>query len=452
MVNGFHRLNMIGIGFKESFEINSNKEFLQAERQDFFQSLYKWYDSFDMPDIDRVDLLHENVYNNLTNGEFDDDFYISMYHQALVWHKHGVNISRVMLILTHCRQLFIMLSEKQENHLLARALCHSIDLGQSIISDVYQLHDTLKNLRKKSQAEVSRMRRSFHLISADTPEDLIQVYIDHQNWKMRAYACALGEIEEGDFPFSTDECRLGIWLNAGGIEQIPEQERATFNAAHEQVHLLGYKALKEAREQHPERIVEFLNDMELASDEVCRVLLERIEDVFTRLASLDSLTGLPNRKAFDAQLSYNVSLSNRHGLWVGLILLDIDHFKSVNDKYGHDYGDQVLVEFAKILECTVRLEDHVYRWGGEEFAVLVFDKTPDGIELLAERLRDRVESSAMSDDDNQESRITISCGAVSIAADVTISEKELFSKVDRLLYNAKKQGRNRVCYQTLESN
>lgn len=355
-----------------------------------------------------------------------------------------------MLLLSNFRQQFVLIAEQQNNHVLAKALCNSIDIGQSIISDVYHLFQTLVSFRKRSQSEIKRIRRSFHLISSKAPEELVQAYIDHQNWKIRAYACALGEVDDFDFSYSSDDCLLGKWLDSGGKDKIPTEEIEDFLHYHEEVHRLGYLALKEASEQHNERIVEFLNQMELASDEVCRVLLERIEEEFVLAANLDALTNLPNRKAFDAQLNHNLALAKRCDLRAGLIVIDIDNFKNVNDSFGHSYGDKVLVEVASAIETIIRLEDSVYRWGGEEFTVLAMDKSALGVEQLAERIRKHIEEIVFCEDESQSYHCTISCGAISFHPEIDLLANEVFELVDQQLYKAKEQGRNRVSYITLE--
>ncbi|WP_127470189.1 GGDEF domain-containing protein [Thiomicrorhabdus aquaedulcis] len=187
--------------------------------------------------------------------------------------------------------------------------------------------------------------------------------------------------------------------------------------------------------------------MELASDEVCRVLHDRIDEEFVRAASLDALTGLPNRSAFDAAFTNTLAFAKRHEFWAGLILLDIDFFKTINDDYGHLAGDAVLINLAEVLLDTLRLEDHVYRWGGEEFAILALDKTSDGIENLAQRICTRVAEHAFKLRGAPLIKLTVSCGAVSFACEQTLTPSERLNLVDVQLYQAKANGRNQVCYQ-----
>ncbi|MBN2866122.1 MAG: sensor domain-containing diguanylate cyclase [Thiotrichales bacterium] len=448
MINIATMHEMLGLSFRECIEIQDHVDYLGEQKADFLADLSAWLEKFDFPENDLNALLVDDFYDVLVSGEFSELFYVTNYHQAIIWHKLGLSQSQVMLLLSQCRQLFINISEKRNNTSLARALCHAIDLGQSIVSSVYFMHEAMQHMKRKSSDEVGRMRRSFQVISAAAPEDLIQAYIDHQDWKVRAYSLALGEVEEGHFPYSTSDCLLGQWLNSGGLESIPESDRESFNQAHEKVHRLGHLALTEALAHHPERIIEFLVEMELASDEVGRVLLDLIEAEFIRLATLDTLTDLPTRRAFDAKLQKNIAFSQRHDFWVGMLLVDIDYFKAVNDEHGHASGDKVLKEIATLLNDTVRQEDLVYRWGGEEFAILSLDKEPEGGQL-AERIRQRVEKHVFECNPNL--KLTVSCGAISVPSASKATEDQLFAAVDDQLYRSKNNGRNQVSYCTLEA-
>ena len=422
------------------------------EQKPFFEAQFNsWLERFEFKQLSAESLFRDDFYALFVRAELSEHFYNAMYQQTLDWYHAGLSHNRAMLILSHCRQVFILLAEKKDNPVLAKGLCHAVDLVQSVVNSVFQLRETLNNMKKKSELEVDRMKRSFQLISAEAPKELLQAFIDHQNWKIRAYSAALGDIEEGDFPFSTSECRLGQWLNSGGINAIPEEDREAFHLAHEKVHKLGFMALKEAKEHHPENITEFLVEMENASDAVCNVLLERIEEAFIKAASMDVLTGLANRCAFEAQLKQNIALSKRHNFWLGLIVIDLDYFKNLNDTHGHTFGDKALREVAEVLAKSIRTEDYVYRWGGEEFAVLTVDKEPSGVETLAERIRKAVQDHLFCTSTDTPTRITISLGSVAFHPALDKTPNEIFALVDEQLYLAKQNGRNCVNARTLEA-
>ncbi|MDA3808501.1 MAG: sensor domain-containing diguanylate cyclase [Thiomicrorhabdus sp.] len=440
---------MAGLSVSEQLEIRAHSDYLQGCEAFFFKELNAWLIKHSLQtDVEKC-LLSDECYDTLISGEYSEHFYKTLYHQTLALQRKGLSQSQVMLMLSHCRKLFVLLPKKDDDTTLCRALCRAVDLGQSIVSGVYLLQELMLQMKQKSEVEVARMRRSFGLMALELPEELIQAYIDHQEWKVRVYSLALGDVLEGDCSHSIHDCRLGKWLDSGGMDRIPEIEKPAFQKAHERVHQLGQAALQEARNNHPERIIGFLTEMELVSDEVCAVLLECIEEEFVRLATLDALTGLPSRRAFDLQLTHNLAFAKRHNFWMGVILVDIDHFKDLNDEKGHTFGDAVLVEVANILEGALRSEDHVYRWGGEEFAILTLDKQPDGIEKLAERTRQSVESHLFCAGSSTPQLVTVSCGSICIHPLMQLQELEVFDIVDAELYKAKNSGRNKISHRLL---
>ena len=168
----------------------------------------------------------------------------------------------------------------------------------------------------------------------------------------------------------------------------------------------------------------------------------------------DSLTGLLNRKTFDEKfskmLAANVSDSSpqalverRHhhtcGIGHWLAVVDIDHFKRVNDQFGHLYGDEVLILVANLLRSSFRSQDRVFRFGGEEFVVLLRSTTFEDARRIFERFRTNVERH----DFPQVGRVTVSVGFASIS---TESPVMILGHADQALYYAKANGRNRVCY------
>jgi len=157
-------------------------------------------------------------------------------------------------------------------------------------------------------------------------------------------------------------------------------------------------------------------------------------------ATTDPLTGVKNRTAMDASLKREFGLANRHNSPLSFILLDLDHFKSVNDQYGHLIGDQVLREVAKIVEETIRDSDIIFRYGGEEFLVLLSGTRISGATLLAERIRSNIEHLEIFHDLNL--HVTASMGVVSKSGNEDADA--LFKRADSALYLAKNKGRNQV--------
>jgi two-component system, cell cycle response regulator len=162
-----------------------------------------------------------------------------------------------------------------------------------------------------------------------------------------------------------------------------------------------------------------------------------------RFAITDMLTGLPNRRYFETQLQVDGARAERSGQSLGFVLLDLDHFKSVNDTYGHPTGDQVLMGLAERLRNEIRAGDVLARYGGEEFALLLLGSGSDEALAAAQRLTQAVGSRPFTIDGSTEVVVTVSAGVVSYPHDVDSAEK-LASAADRALYAAKRAGRDRI--------
>ncbi len=161
-----------------------------------------------------------------------------------------------------------------------------------------------------------------------------------------------------------------------------------------------------------------------------------------RLALADPLTGLGNRRHLEQQLQIWMEHQNRYQWTFGLLFLDIDHFKTVNDRYGHDIGDDVLRMVAATLSHTVRAGDPVARYGGEEFVVVLPHADRVAVQESAERLRALIAQSRLVVD-RRRVAVTVSIGATLVEPEDTAAS--VLSRADTLLYTAKRTGRNRVC-------
>jgi diguanylate cyclase (GGDEF)-like protein len=175
---------------------------------------------------------------------------------------------------------------------------------------------------------------------------------------------------------------------------------------------------------------------------VALVLLERLgraRAVASRLARVDPLTGLPNRRAVDEAFVRMAAHANRNGYQLAVLSIDLDHFKTINDTFGHKIGDQALTATGLALRGTVRTEDVVGRWGGEEFLVVLADASREGARRAADRMRVAITESAARA--GIPGRLTASIGG---AIDHPLDLESLLRTADRALYVAKDQGRDRV--------
>jgi diguanylate cyclase len=195
-----------------------------------------------------------------------------------------------------------------------------------------------------------------------------------------------------------------------------------------------------------EKMIKYNNDLEQRLTDSSSMMGELKKDMerIRREAITDGLTGLANRKAFDQQIGRICRDAKRTGETFSLIMIDIDHFKAFNDKYGHQIGDQVLRLVALTLIDEVKGQDMVARYGGEEFAVILPGTDMHGASYVAENLRKAVERKEVinrSTGDNL-GQITISLGLAAFISNE--NAEDLIRRADRALYDSKHKGRNQV--------
>jgi len=172
--------------------------------------------------------------------------------------------------------------------------------------------------------------------------------------------------------------------------------------------------------------------------------LESSKKALAEQALTDSLTRLKNRRAFFENGARALSTAQRYVSDLSVILLDVDHFKKINDSFGHQVGDEALVVVAKILKELTRAVDTVARIGGEEFAILLPDTNRLGTAVLAERIRKGIEREQFIFADKIV-QITVSIGIASFGVDPAQTIDQMLAVADNRLYLAKENGRNRIC-------
>jgi len=169
-----------------------------------------------------------------------------------------------------------------------------------------------------------------------------------------------------------------------------------------------------------------------------------MERELRRLATTDSLTGAFNRRHFLAAAATEVERAHRYGNPLSVLMLDVDHFKRINDRYGHAIGDEALRRLTECMRATLRDIDIVGRLGGEEFAVLLPETSRDGAVITAERLRLVISQAKVALADGQELSFTVSIG-IAVPKGAESSVEILLAQADKALYTAKAKGRNQVC-------
>lgn len=178
--------------------------------------------------------------------------------------------------------------------------------------------------------------------------------------------------------------------------------------------------------------------------EVIDELTEYVKE-FREKANTDALTKLLNRRSFDEILDRALDLFEKNKIPISLVMLDLDHFKRLNDTYGHEAGDHVLSEFSRILKKNVRMEDSVFRYGGEEFAMVAHGDSKDDILQFIERILHEVRTTKINYKGQQ---ISLTCSAGIETIHESLSRSELIQRADAALYYAKNTGRDRVvCFE-----
>jgi len=160
-------------------------------------------------------------------------------------------------------------------------------------------------------------------------------------------------------------------------------------------------------------------------------------------AHSDTMTGLFNKGYFLDQLPRSMHFARRKASALSLVMLDIDHFKPINDTYGHLTGDRILVDLAELLKRNLRKYDTAYRYGGEELVVILPDTSLGQALKLGERIRKKVESHGFRGENGGRIKVTVSAGVTELGEDIS-TPAELIDRADRALYKAKESGRNQV--------
>ena len=188
------------------------------------------------------------------------------------------------------------------------------------------------------------------------------------------------------------------------------------------------------------------NTAELRARVRAALRTKRYQDMLAQRAQIDALTGLWNRGYFDQRLDDEIAAARRYDRDVTLVLVDLDHFKKLNDAHGHPFGDRVLQATGEVLASTVRATDAACRYGGEEFALILTETPSSGALTCAERVRDRIERLGLQ----SRAKPVLTTASLGFACTSAIPKDSLtpqsiLAAADGALYAAKQGGRNRVC-------
>ncbi|ADZ69744.1 diguanylate cyclase [Polymorphum gilvum] len=279
----------------------------------------------------------------------------------------------------------------------------------------------------------------------DALSELEHHFAHHDAWLERLHRTLVCRIPaEADI---TDEkahckCNLGRWLGDRGETIFGHDPRfAKILSAHEVMHGQARTLAAEAvagRPIPPDRYDRFV--------EVLTALRTEIKALHTDLATgivkSDPLTGAENRLWMRQRLEFEVAQAHASGEAVNLIMMDVDHFKRINDRFGHLFGDQVLAGIAESVTASVRAQDLFFRYGGEEFLLCIRHADLSAVMTLCERIRTTVEGLRFSGPQDEDVRVTASFGLAPLDPGTTLDGA--IDNADRALYDAKAAGRNRV--------
>lgn len=252
------------------------------------------------------------------------------------------------------------------------------------------------------------------------------------------------------------EAKRLLGLNSADIESILEQMHTKVREAGEyfDLKIKSSKSIQEILQEANIRLSLLNLDYDQINKELIQAKihleemtreLEEKNLILNNLANIDGLTGIYNHRFFQNALDQEISRATRHESYLSLLLIDIDHFKVINDTYGHQAGDFVLIEFAKVLMKNIRKYDILARYGGEEFAVILPKTTEQDALSVGEKLRLEIEQTTFSGESGDH-RITASFGQAyaNPSTDEKFSKNIFINQADEALYEAKEKGRNLV--------
>lgn len=275
---------------------------------------------------------------------------------------------------------------------------------------------------------------------------LDQAIYNHEQWHKGLLRTLIARLppESSDLQLDAHHrCRFGQWYYSDETKPLRDHQAfVSLGKAHEQMHHSATHLLQRLADDlvvTPAEIDSFHNTLDRMKLEMLSLRRELADAVQNR----DPLTGARNRVDMLSDLREQHALVRRGVQQCAIIVVDLDHFKDVNDRYGHPAGDAVLISISRCLEALVRPYDRIYRYGGEEFLLYMPHTTVDAAVGVAERLRAAVASKEVRVADGGPTlQVTASFGVAPLDADRSVEES--IDQADRALYQAKSRGRNRV--------
>ncbi|OIQ79412.1 diguanylate cyclase YdeH [mine drainage metagenome] len=267
----------------------------------------------------------------------------------------------------------------------------------------------------------------------------------HMDWTRRVLRCAVLRTSPGDDvlrPQAHAICRFGLWFTKERalFDLLDPEAAQRIDCAHRAMHEATRALCVRVLAGQPGQAAD-LDTFETAQGDLLNLLARVKTLVLTTIARRDPLTGLPMRFGIEHEFAHCRKEATRCGERLYVVMIDIDRFKWVNDTYGHPVGDTALRQFAAALKSSVREDEPLYRFGGEEFLALLRCSTPDCQHKASERILDVIRSSPVEVDPGLTLNLTATLGVASVG-----DQEDLASAIERAdaaLYEGKRAGRNR---------
>ncbi len=268
----------------------------------------------------------------------------------------------------------------------------------------------------------------------------------HMDWTRRVLRCAVLRTSPGDdvlAPAAHTLCRFGRWFsqNRDLFEQLDPERTGRLEDVHRFMHdairaicadILAGRAGQNAR----------LEEFDRTQRELIGLMSEFKTQIVASAAQCDYLTGLPLRHEIENEFNLLYRISRRNHFLIYVMMIDVDHFKRINDSYGHLVGDMALRHLTEVLKRIKRDNETLYRYGGEEFLLLMQTKEPDRMPDIAQRFIDAVQSAPVPVSLGRSVPMTVTLGLARVGEGEDL--KSVVARADKALYEGKKAGRN--CY------
>jgi diguanylate cyclase len=286
-------------------------------------------------------------------------------------------------------------------------------------------------------------------MKAETAHELDAMLNSHRSWVYRLNKTLICGSKPTKDMVAADAhlcCTLGNWLETRARElDLGHETYSDIVEIHKTVHDLGRDMANTVRDG--DRIAENVYDDFLASSESLVGLIETTYDeIVASINATDPLTGAENRSMMNARLQERLSNSRDTGSRNWLLMVDLDHFKSVNDQHGHEVGDTVLKGFASVVREHIRTKDLFFRYGGEEFLLCIGDVNMEAVARVAERLRKAISVKSYDAPTGDQFSVTASFGIAALTSKKSVNDA--INSADAAMYAAKHAGRNKVVFET----